>query len=137
MARHDPHANNAGVCLPTRTYKVTFLPSGRTVEVDPAALPYGHHGLPGSILDIALHHGIDIEHACGGVCACATCHVLVRKGSESCNEVTDDEEDVISAAPGLRAESRLACVCVPDGSSDVVVEVPLWNRNLAREGGRS
>jgi 2Fe-2S ferredoxin len=137
MAAHDPHTNDTNVRLPTRTYNLTFLPTGRTVEVDPAALPYGHHGLPGSILDVALHHGIDIDHACGGVCACATCHVVIREGADSCGEPSDDEEDSLGAAPGLRPNSRLACVCVPDGSSDVIVEVPAWNRNLAREGIRS
>ena len=49
------------------TYKVTFEPTGVTVEVDPALYPYTKTGLPGSLLDIALSHGVQIEHACGGV----------------------------------------------------------------------
>lgn len=119
--------------LPTQTYKITFLPAGRTVDVNPADLPYGTHGAPGSILDIALHHGIEIDHACGGACACATCHVVIREGFDACNEPTDKELDQLDAAPGLRPTSRLACRCVPDGSADISVEVPEWNRNLARE----
>jgi len=118
---------------PARRYRVTFLPLEHTVEVDPAALPYGEHGLPGSILDIALHHGIPIEHACGGVCACATCHVIVETGYESCNEASEAEEDRLDEAYGLTPRSRLACQCVPDGSMDVVVRIPDWNRNLVRE----
>ena len=48
-------------------------------------------------------------------------------------EASDDEEDQLDNAPGLEPTSRLSCQCVPDGSSDVVVEVPDWNRNLVRE----
>jgi len=119
--------------LPGRSFRVTFLPAGRTVEVNPQDLPYGHCGLPGSLLDIALGHGIDIEHACGGVCACSTCHVLVRQGIESCCAPTEKEQDQLDLVPGLRPTSRLACQCVPDGTSDIVAELPAWNRNAARE----
>ncbi len=134
MGGRNPYLRDTGTRLPTRRYKVTFLPAGQTVEVDPAALPYGRHGESGSILDVALHHGVPIEHACGGLCACATCHVLVKAGLDSCSEPTDEEEDQLERAPGLRPESRLACQCVPDGSCDVIVEVPAWNRNVANEG---
>lgn len=117
----------------TSKYKVTFLPLGRTVEVDPAELPYGSHGLPGSLLDIALHYGIGIDHACGGVCACSTCHVVIREGFNACNKTTEKEDDQLDVVPGLQPTSRLACWCVPDGTADIVAEVPAWNRNLARE----
>jgi ferredoxin, 2Fe-2S len=105
----------------------------RTVEVAPSALPYGHHGLPGSVLDVALHHGIAIDHACGGFGACATCHVIIESGYESCGEPTEDEEDQLDEAVGLTPRSRLACLCVPDGKADLVVRVPTWNRNLVSE----
>jgi ferredoxin, 2Fe-2S len=101
--------------------------------VNPEELPYGDHGRPGSILDIAMHHGIDVDHACGGVCACSTCHVIVRDGLASCGRPTEKEEDQLDAAYGPTPQSRLACQCVPDGSMDLVVEIPRWNRNLVRE----
>jgi 2Fe-2S ferredoxin len=116
-----------------QSFRVTFRPMNRTVEVDPRAVPFGDHGRPGSILDIALHHGIEIGHACGGVCACATCHVIVHEGLESCTPASDAEEDELDAAYGVTPRSRLACQCVPDGRQDVVVEVPEWNRNLVQE----
>ncbi|MEL6430801.1 MAG: 2Fe-2S iron-sulfur cluster-binding protein [Planctomycetota bacterium] len=90
-------------------------------------------GKPGSILDIADGNHVDIDHACGGVCACSTCHVIVREGFDSMNEATEDEEDMLDEAPGLELTSRLACQAVPDGSTDVVVEIPGWNRNHAKE----
>lgn len=52
--------------LPRQSYKITFLPAKVTVEVDPERLPYGSHGRPGSVLDVALAAGVSIEHACGG-----------------------------------------------------------------------
>ena len=118
---------------PVKTYRVTYLPVNITAEVDPEDLPYGRDGEPGSILDIALEHGVDVDHACGGVCACATCHVIVREGFETCGEASEDEEDQLDNAPGLEEFSRLGCQCVPDGTRDIVVEIPDWNRNMVRE----
>ena len=115
-------------------FKVTFQPMNVTVEVDPEQIPYGVTGLAGSILDIALSHGIAIDHSCGGVCACSTCHVIVRQGGNSLSEMIEAEEDQLSFAPGLTPSSRLSCQSVPDGTSDLVVEVPEWNRNAVREG---
>jgi 2Fe-2S ferredoxin len=134
MAGTNPYIRPAEVRRPTRQYTVTFQPSGERVEVDPAQIPYDRTGLPGSILDIALGNGVDLDHACGGVVACSTCHVIVRKGLESCGEASDDELDQLDQAPGLEANSRLGCQCVPDGTCDLVVEVPNWNRNLVKEG---
>src|SRR5262249_9685944 len=73
------------------------------------------------------------DHACGGVCACSTCHVIVREGLESCNEATDDELDMVEEARGVTTESRLGCQCVPNGTCEVIVEIPMWNRNLVSE----
>jgi ferredoxin, 2Fe-2S len=104
------------------SYKVTFLPSQQTV----AAVP-GH-----SILDVALHHGIDLDHACGGVCGCSTCHIYVRTGFEALAPASDKEEDMLDNAPFLQRSSRLACQIVP--TMDMVVEIPAMNRNLVAEG---
>ena len=134
MGGVNPYIQPAEVKTPTTKYKITFLPMNVTVEVDPARFPYEHNGLPGSILDIALGNGIDIDHACGGVCACSTCHVLVKKGLPTINEATEEEEDQLEEAPGLKPFSRLSCQSVPDGTEDLIVEIPLWNRNLVQEG---
>jgi 2Fe-2S ferredoxin len=103
-------------------HKVTFLPLNKTVEVDDEKYPLADHGKPGSILDIALAHGIHLEHNCGGSCACTTCHVIVKEGEENLSEMQGDEEDRLDMAEGLTIHSRLGCQCVVRG--DVVVEVP-------------
>jgi len=133
MAGVNPYITPAEVDLPKKKYRVKFLPSGKVFEVDPARLPYGRNGLPGSILDIAHAAGIGLDHSCGGVCACSTCHVIVQEGLESCNELSDDEMEQLEEARGLTLESRLGCQCVPNGNCDVVIEVPGWNRNLVKE----
>lgn len=134
MAGVNPYIKPAKVKKPTQKYKVTFLPLNVVFEVDPSKGRLGHNGLELSILDIAEGAGVDIDHSCGGVCACSTCHVYVREGLESCNPASDDEEDQLDEARGLEPDSRLSCQCVPDGTRDIVVEIPSWNRNLISEG---
>jgi 2Fe-2S ferredoxin len=134
MGGHNPYIREPEAAKPVRPFKVTFLPMNVTVEVDPEELPYDDHGLPGSLLDIALHAGVDLDHACGGVCACSTCHVVVKEGFDSLSEASENEDDILDSAPGLKPTSRLSCQAVPDGTCDVVCEIPEWNRNLVKEG---
>ena len=103
-------------------HRVTFLPLGKTVEVDDERYPLADHGKPGSLLDIALANGIELEHNCGGSCACTTCHVVVREGEGNLSEMQEDEEDRLDTAEGLTIHSRLGCQAVVQG--DVVVEIP-------------
>ena len=107
-----------------KAYKVTFiLPDGQTesVEYKPGVTPYHEHGLEGSLLDIALNFHVPLEHACGGNCACTTCHVIVKQGEENLSEMQDDEEDRLYLADGLTLHSRLGCQAVVKG--DVIVEI--------------
>ncbi|HTL60989.1 MAG TPA: 2Fe-2S iron-sulfur cluster-binding protein [Nitrospira sp.] len=137
MGGTNPYIEKADVELPKQPYTVTYLsPAGTTtkVQVDPGKIPYGQTGLPGSLLDIAMGNGIEVEHVCGGVCACSTCHVIVKQGLDTCNEGTDDEFDQLDEAPMTTLQSRLACQCVPNGTTDIVVEIPAVNKNLVKEG---
>jgi 2Fe-2S ferredoxin len=137
MGGINPYIEKADVELPTKPYTVTFIKPDKTqqvVQVNPDNIPYGPTGLPGSILDIAMGAGIDLEHVCGGVCACSTCHVVVKQGLETCNEGTDDEFDQLEEAPALTLQSRLGCQCVPNGTKDIMIEIPAVNKNLAKEG---
>jgi len=107
--------------------KVTFLPQGIQVEFDPERLPYRRHGKPGSLLDVALNFGVELEHACGGNCACTTCHVIVIQGEQNLSAMEEQEADRLELAAGLTLRSRLACQAVVLG--DVTVEIPDWRRN--------
>ncbi len=116
------------------TVPVTF------VLEDPRALTAGdqrEHKVLASkgchLLEIAMEHGINIEHACGGVCACSTCHVYVEEGMKSLSESTEAEEDRVEEAPGLQRNSRLSCQCNIEGDGPLVVRVPSWNRNAIKE----
>jgi len=88
---------------------------------------------PGTtILDAALEHGIELEHACEKSCACTTCHLIVREGFESLEDADEVEEDMLDKAWGLEPESRLGCQAVI-ADADLVVEIPKYNINLASE----
>ena len=119
----------------TKLVRLTFEPGGKTVEFEAGKLPYLDHGDPQSILDVALNFGVDIEHACGGNCACGTCHVVVKKGSELLNEPTDEELDCMDLAADQQLNSRLGCRAVIERAGELVVEIPAWNRNYAKEAG--
>ena len=114
---------------------MTFLPEDKTVEFEAGKLPYADHGKAGSILDVAMNFHVHLEHACGGSCACTTCHVIVVEGDKNLSEADDDELDRLDMAAGLTLRSRLGCQAVVKG--DVKVEIPAWNRNYISEGGVS
>ncbi|HET6466017.1 MAG TPA: 2Fe-2S iron-sulfur cluster-binding protein [Nitrospiria bacterium] len=104
-----------------KKFKVTFLPMNLTVEVEESQFPLQHDGKPGSLLDIALAHGLKMGHNCGGNCACTTCHVVVKQGLENLSPMQQDEEDRLDIAEGLTLSSRLGCQAVVKG--DVVAEI--------------
>jgi 2Fe-2S ferredoxin len=85
-----------------------------------------HVAAPGeSVLDVALNNGIQLQHNCGGVCGCSTCHIYVDQGGNELPDISDKEEDFIDRAVNPRLNSRLACQCVL-GSIDLqmVVTIP-------------
>jgi 2Fe-2S ferredoxin len=87
-----------------------------------------------SICDTLLANGIEIEHACEKSCACTTCHVIVREGYESLDELAEKEEDLLDKAWGLEATSRLSCQAKVR-AGDLVIEIPKYTINYEREGG--
>lgn len=136
MGGSNPYIEKVETEVAAQAFTITFCTTEKTIEVlvDPEKIPYGPTGQPGSVLDVALGAGIDLEHACGGVCACSTCHVIVKEGLDTCNEPTDDELDQLDEAPAITLQSRLACQCVANGTKNLVVEIPAWNKNLVKEG---
>ncbi|MFD1632052.1 2Fe-2S iron-sulfur cluster-binding protein [Pseudopedobacter beijingensis] len=75
-----------------------------------------------SVLDVCLENGIELQHNCGGVCGCSTCHVYVNKGEDNVQEISDKEEDFIDRAVNPRINSRLGCQCVMiDGNIEITI----------------
>ena len=108
--------------------KITFLPhkdlcpDGLEIEVE--------EGI--SICDIALKNHIDIEHARENPSACTTYHVYIRKGLESLEESTENEDDMLDKAWGLEPDSRLSCQALT-GKDDLVIEIPKYTINMVSE----
>tara|TARA_Y100000996_G_C22101506_1_gene470025 strand:- start:194 stop:532 length:339 start_codon:yes stop_codon:yes gene_type:complete len=108
--------------------KITFLPNpdycpnGATFEAQDGI----------SICRAALDNGIKIEHACELSCACTTCHVYIVKGIDSLSEPTEDEDDYLDKAWGLKPSSRLSCQAIINGK-DLVIEIPKYTINHASE----
>ena len=88
-----------------------------------------------SLCDALLQNGVDIEHACEKSCACTTCHVIVREGFNALEPSEEKEDDLLDKAWGLEPNSRLSCQVMLD-SADLVIEIPKYTINMAKEGKR-
>jgi 2Fe-2S ferredoxin len=116
--------------------KVTFIlrdGTEKTVEFEHGKLPYQEHGLPESFLDVAMNFDIPLEHACGGSCACTTCHLIIKQGMQNLSDMEDNEADRLDTAWDLTTSSRLGCQAIVKG--DVVAQFPMYTRNYVQEGG--
>ena len=92
------------------TVPVTFVlddPHGLTGSDEPVRTVMAGRGQ--NLLEVALLADINVEHACGGVCACSTCHVYVEEGAELLSSAEEDEEDILDKAFDVRMNSRLGC----------------------------
>lgn len=99
-----------------------YAPEGKSIEA-----PSGT-----TICEALLDNHVDIEHACDQVCACTTCHVIVREGFASLSEMEENEEDMLDRAWGLEPNSRLSCQAILS-NKDVTVEIPKYSINHAKE----
>ncbi len=87
-----------------------------------------------SILELTEEYDVHLNHNCGGVCACSTCHIYVEKGEEFLEEISDKEEDFIDRANNPRIESRLGCQCVIlDEDATITVTIPDQSRIIGHE----
>ncbi len=105
--------------------KLTFIEKdGNRKEVD---APVGL-----SVMEIAHRFDVDIEGACEGSLACATCHVIVApEWYGKLGEPSEDEEDMLDLAFGLKPTSRLGCQIVMTEELDgLVVELPKEVNNM-------
>lgn len=92
--------------------QVVFMPSEVKIAVEAGS----------TILDAALDAEIELDHNCGGNCACSTCHVIIESGFDTLEPITEDEEDMLDEAVGRTEGSRLACQC--QLTDNVVVRIP-------------
>jgi 2Fe-2S ferredoxin len=100
----------------------SLCPQGADLSVAPGA----------SICEALLDHHIEIEHACDMSAACTTCHIVVREGFRSLNDIEETEEDLLDRAWGLEPNSRLSCQAIVAGQ-DLTIEIPKYTINHARE----
>lgn len=106
----------------------------RTIECRLADAPFDDHGKPASLLALAMREGFFIDHACGGVCACSTCHIIIEQGAEHLSSSSEPEEDMLDNAPGLTLRSRLACQAeIRSDAAVIVARIPSVNRNQVSE----
>ncbi|CAN0311320.1 unnamed protein product [Pylaiella littoralis] len=89
-----------------------------------------------NLMRVAHKHGIDLEGACEGVCACSTCHVILSgEVFDDLPEASEDEEDMLDLAFGLTETSRLGCqVIVTPDMDGIVVKLPPATRNFYVDG---
>lgn len=100
-----------------------LCPEGKTFQVQEGV----------SICTALLHAGIKIEHACEQSCACTTCHIIIRNGFDKLKDADDKEEDLLDKAWGVEPYSRLSCQVTTKNGLDLVIEIPRYSINHARE----
>ncbi len=86
-----------------------------------------------NLLDIAQANDLEMEGACGGSCACSTCHVIVMDQDhyDKMEEPDDDENDMLDLAFGLTETSRLGCQVKMSKELDgLTVRLPSMTRNM-------
>jgi 2Fe-2S ferredoxin len=87
-----------------------------------------------SILEIAEENDVHLNHNCGGVCACSTCHIYIQNGEDYLEEISEKEENFIDRAINPRIESRLGCQCVIlDEKAEIEVLIPDQSRIIGHE----
>jgi ferredoxin len=98
--------------------KIRFEPDGIETEV-----PVGT-----TILEAARKAGAQVGSACGGVCACSTCHVYVKEGLGDLPPASEREEDIMDKAFDVQANSRLGCQSALAADRTYVVEITRESR---------
>ncbi len=86
-----------------------------------------------SLLEVAHKNEVSLEGACEGSLACSTCHVILKDEQVFNNlpEPTEDEEDMLDLAFGLRHTSRLGCqIMMNDELDGLTVILPDGTRNM-------
>jgi ferredoxin, 2Fe-2S len=115
MPKNQPESDSATAA--TMTHKLTIRfhnkpDTEQVINVDDGT----------SVLHACMENAVQLQHNCGGVCACSTCHVIIEKGMENLPDMSDDEEEQLDEAVGLTLKSRLGCQSKMSG--DVTILIP-------------
>jgi ferredoxin, 2Fe-2S len=96
--------------------KVIFLPLNYVVSASKGK----------SLLDLAFENDIVIEHNCGGLCACTSCRVIIKKGMLLLKKISEDEKNILCNAGFIENGYRLSCQCVvtEEAEEEIIVEIP-------------
>jgi len=105
--------------------KIIFIENNKEIEVEASV------GL--SVLEVAHENNIDLEGACEGSLACATCHVILEeKIYNILEQPAEAEEDMLDLAFGLTHTSRLGCqISLTKELNGMRVRVPSATRNIS------
>jgi len=85
-----------------------------------------------SVLQLAQENGIDMEGACEGNMACSTCHVIVDElDFPRLSLASEEEEEMLDLAVGLKATSRLGCqITLEEDLDGIRLSLPRQSRNM-------
>ncbi len=83
-----------------------------------------------SVLELALKNGIKLNHKCGGICSCTTCHIYIEKGMENLEPKSNRESDYLDRVTKLRKNSRLACQSLLKDTGNGMLEVTVPEQPL-------
>lgn len=97
--------------MPKITFHIQGCPTAQTVDATSGE----------SLLEVAQRASVPMEHTCGGIASCGTCHIKVKEGERGLSPINSDEKTVLRFDKTANEKSRLACQAKV--VSDVSVEV--------------
>ena len=86
------------------------------------------------LLNVGQAAGMPLEGTCEGQMACSTCHVIVApEWFDRLPEASEEEEDMLDLAAGVRRTSRLACQILLSAEMDgLAVTIPAESHDMQR-----
>ncbi|MDA0820259.1 MAG: 2Fe-2S iron-sulfur cluster-binding protein [Proteobacteria bacterium] len=87
-----------------------------------------------SLLEVGQALALPLEGTCEGQMACSTCHVIVdAKWFDKLAEASEEEEDMLDFAAGVRRTSRLSCqIDLTQALDGLSVTVPAETHDMRR-----
>jgi len=76
-----------------------------------------------TLLEAAKMAGAPLGTHCGGVGACASCHVRIEHGEDNLSKAGEAEEDGLDRVFDVRPSSRLGCQARIESPGDIVVRI--------------